>query len=46
MERAEAERFYGEMVIRWENGSPVIVEVHQKFKPKDFEVAFQVLVSR
>lgn len=34
--KARAERFYGETVIKWENGEAVLFEVHQKFKPKDF----------
>jgi hypothetical protein len=35
-EKAKHEHFWGETLIKWENGEPVLFEVHQKFKPKDF----------
>lgn len=44
--RAQRDGFYGEMLIRWEEGQPVMIEVHQKVKPKDFEdVVFSITGS-
>lgn len=36
LRRAESERFYGEMVIKWEDGNAIFLEVIQKFKPVNF----------
>lgn len=36
-ENARKQGFYGEAHIKFENGEIVLIEVQQKFKPKDFE---------
>lgn len=45
--KAKACEFYGETLIRWEKGEPVLIENTQKFKPKDFRsIVFQVVAVR
>lgn len=44
-ENARKQRFYGETVIKWENGEPTMLDVHQKFKPKDAERAIFFTVT-
>lgn len=41
--KAKSVEFYGETLIKWEKGEPVLIENTQKFKPKDFAVVFQIV---
>lgn len=45
-EKMKKDDFYGETLIKWEKGSPVLIEIHQKLKPKDFVNFFVVQVVR
>lgn len=45
-ERMKKDDFYGETLIKWEKGSPVLIEIHQKLKPKDFTNFILVQVVR
>lgn len=35
-DKMKRDSFWGETNIKWENGVPVLIEVQQKLKPKDF----------
>lgn len=35
IERARADKFFGEMVIKWNAGEPVLIEIHRTLTVKE-----------